>query len=359
MTATRQFPCRQCGAKLEFAPGTDHLACPYCGAANEIAAAPADTAERDYQTYLGQLAGQADVVETALVKCRGCGAESALPAGVVASTCPFCAAPVVATASKRLIRPQALLPFKIPRNDAQQRFRDWIGSLWFAPSALQRQARTEGGIQGIYTPYWTYDCAADSQYRGQRGDDYYETESYVERDAAGNSVTRTREVKRTRWTPVGGRVHNQFDDVLVVASQSLPRKYAEALEPWDLENFTAPSDEYLAGFVAEAYQLGLEEGFKRAGERMDEPIRASVCRDIGGDHQRIDALETTYDQITFKHVLLPVWLAAYRFNGETFRFLVNARTGEVQGERPWSVWKILGAVMLVVLVIYLFYRFQH
>jgi hypothetical protein len=103
-------------------------------------------------------------------------------------------------------------------------------------------------------------------------------------------------------------------------------------------------DEFLSGFRAESYQIKLDEGFEIAREVMDGHIRASVCRDIGGDHQRIDSLSTQYDNITFKHILLPVWISAYRYNQKTYRFLVNGRSGKVRGERPWSVAKILLAV---------------
>jgi hypothetical protein len=78
---------------------------------------------------------------------------------------------------------------------------------------------------------------------------------------------------------------------------------------------------------------------------MAAAIRDDVVRDIGGDHQRVHRVETRHEGVTFKHVLLPVWLAAYRYRDRTFRFVVNARTGEVQGERPWSWVKIALAVL--------------
>ena len=80
---------------------------------------------------------------------------------------------------------------------------------------------------------------------------------------------------------------------------------------------------------------------------MADVIRSDVRRDIGGDEQRIAAIDTDWSDETFKHILLPVWMAAYKYNGKSYRFLVNGQTGEVQGERPWSVWKIAFAVILV------------
>ncbi|MBV9774716.1 MAG: hypothetical protein JO040_12240, partial [Gemmatimonadetes bacterium] len=69
--------------------------------------------------------------------------------------------------------------------------------------------------------------------------------------------------------------------------------------------------------------------------------------DIGGDEQRIHSTDTRYDDVTFKHILLPVWISAYRYREKVYRRLVNARTGEVQGERPWSWIKIALLVLFV------------
>ena len=91
---------------------------------------------------------------------------------------------------------------------------------------------------------------------------------------------------------------------------------------------------------------------------MDARIRVLVCRDIGGDEQRIHSVKTQHDNVTFKHILLPVWISAYRYQNQVYRFLVNARTGEVQGERPYSwvkitllVLAILAAVGIAVLMV--------
>ena len=356
----RQFPCKDCGANLVFAPGTSHLKCPYCGSENEIPTdAGAAVQEQDFRATLADLASHKDTVDAMLVKCTACGAESHFGSNVVADKCPFCGHPIVATASsKRLIRPQSLLPFHITQEQAASSFRQWVSSRWFAPTALRRDA-ARSRITGAYTPAWTYDSNTISDYTGQRGDDYWDTESYTTMEN-GRSVRKTRQVRRTRWRYASGRVFNNFDDVLVLASNSLPRKCADALEPWDLKNLVTYRDEYLSGFVAESYQVDLAQGFEVARGIMDGHIRASINRDIGGDHQRIDWVNTYYNDIRFKHALLPLWISAYEFHGKTYRFLVNARTGEVQGERPYSAWKItllvLGILAVVLILIILFNR---
>jgi len=95
----------------------------------------------------------------------------------------------------------------------------------------------------------------------------------------------------------------------------------------------------------------LPEGYEEARTRMDAVIARDVRFDIGGDAQRIHGIDTDVRDVTFKHILLPVWLAAYKYRGETYRFVVNGRTGRVQGERPWSAWKIAFAVLALLIVV--------
>ena len=111
--------------------------------------------------------------------------------------------------------------------------------------------------------------------------------------------------------------------------------------------------EYLAGFRAEAYSIELEDAFGEARGHMDRMIERDVRFDIGGDRQRVGQVDTDIRDLTFKHILLPVWLAAYKYRGKSFRFVVNGRTGKVQGERPYSPIKIAIAVVvgLVIAVI--------
>lgn len=354
----RQFPCDKCGANVQFAPGTDALACPYCGSQTAIPVSTDTVEERDFLEAAEQDLGEgAETEEVSSVQCQSCAALVEPSAGREAFHCPYCGASIVTTArSQRLIKPQALLPFKIDRHQATEMFRGWINKLWFAPDALKKLARLDGRLQGLYTPYWTYDAGTMSRYTGQRGDNYTVTRTRtVTRD--GKTVQETYQDTQIRWRPAGGTVGRDFDDMLVVGSASLPRDLAESLEPWDLGNLVSYSDEYLSGFLAERYQLDVKQGWTRAKERMDVVIRGDVRRDIGGDHQRIHSLQTRHSGITFKHILLPMWICSYRYREKIYRFLVNARTGEVQGQRPWSWVKIALTALAVAAVIFMLYTF--
>lgn len=348
-SALAQFSCEKCGAKLEYAPGTKVLRCRYCTHENVIpdvvdeAGAELTVRENDFAEALTKLAGVAPMLTVGQIECGACKAVFTPAPNTTATSCPFCGANIVLTQhSATIIKPNAVLPFKLAREEATELYRHWVSSRWFAPTKLKTRALLDATLRGIYIPAWTYDTATTSRYRGERGDAYYVT--------VGSGNNRRTE-RRIRWSSTSGVVSNIFDDVLVLGSQSLPVEKAKALEPWDLHGLTPYEDSYLAGFTAESYTIGLADGFEAAKGIMDGIIRATVRRDIGGDEQQISSLNTSYADITFKHILLPIWLSAYRFHEKTYRFLVNARTGEVQGERPYSWIKITLAVLAALAII--------
>lgn len=340
-----RFACASCGADYRFDPGQSRLVCDHCGDTQPIETGgpwQGGIRELDFQSALRDQLPAQEMAESRTATCTSCGAQVDLGADGHAAECPFCASPVVTdTGTHRQIKPRALLPFALDEAAARRAMTAWLGRLWFAPNGLRDYARKGRRMQGIYVPYWTFDADTKSAYRGERGTVYYETQTVIQ-----NGKRRQVQVPRIRWTPASGRVARFFDDVLVLASGSLPKTFTDALEPWDLAALEPYAPEYLAGFRAEGYNVGLEEGFSEARARMDAVIARDVRFDIGGDRQRIHAIDTEVRAVTFKHVLLPVWLAAYKYRGQTYRFVVNGRTGRVQGERPWSAWKIAFAVLL-------------
>ncbi len=345
-----RFPCPACGSDLRFSADAGDLVCDHCGHVEHVAATGRTQwtealRELDYAAALRREVPADQIVEVRGVHCNSCGADIEMGEAEQATECPFCASPVVTdTGSHRRLKPQALLPFALDEKTARQKMTDWLGRLWFAPNGLKEYARKGRRMKGIYVPYWTYDADTRSRYKGQRGDDYYETQTRVV-----NGKRESHRVRKTRWRRVSGRVARDFDDVLVLASDSLPRDYTDALEPWDLGELLPYQPHYLAGYLAEGYVVELEPGYAIARQKMDAVIASDIRRDIGGDRQRIEAVDTDVSDITFKHILLPVWLAAYKYGGKSYRFVVNARTGKVKGERPYSAWKIAFAVLLGVL----------
>jgi DNA-directed RNA polymerase subunit RPC12/RpoP len=341
------FACTNCGADLKFKPGTTSLVCDHCGTHNEIPQIDADFEELDFHDYLAKKSESEDTYKENFVKCNSCGATSSLEPHITSANCPYCSTPLIMEQCKEevIIQPKAVLPFHLKKDDAKARFKKWVSKLWFAPNDLKKASLDFDHFKGIYIPYWTYDTDTYTKYTGQRGTHYYVSQTYTTTEN-GKTVTKTRRVRKTRWSYASGNVSKFFDDVLVTANQSLPRKYIYKLDPWDLENLMPFDKSYLSGFITEKYQIGLEDGFDVAKGIMDPKIRQLIRRDIGGDEQRIISMKTNYDDITFKHLLLPVYVSAYRYKDKLYQFLVNGRTGEVQGQRPYSWIKIAFAVLL-------------
>ncbi len=344
-----RFPCPNCGADFRFDPEQSMLVCDHCGATDTISAAGpwnGSIRELGFDAAMRDLLPLQELEEVRVSKCPNCGAQVEFDPDVHAQDCPFCATPVVTdTGTHRHIKPKGLLPFGLNEDAARDAMNVWLGRLWFAPNGLQEYARKGRRMQGIYVPYWTFDADTKSRYRGQRG-----TVSHESKQVTRNGKSETVTVQKVDWRPVSGRVARFFDDVLVLASTSLPKRFTTALEPWDLAALEPYRPEFLAGFRAEGYSVDLDQGYSEARVQMDRVIERDVKFDIGGDRQRISNIETQISDVTFKHVLLPVWLAAYKYRGKTYRFVVNGRTGQVQGERPWSAWKITIAVILGLIV---------
>lgn len=354
-TNQKEIVCKQCSAKLKFKPGTTNLVCEYCNFENEIEIKDEEIEELDFNEWLAKSEEGDATVEVHAVLCNSCGAEITLAENTVSDHCPFCGNLLVITAEaqKKLIKPRSLLPFKIDQKSAFASYEKWLRKLWWAPPGLKKMARLNEKIVGVYIPYWTYDSNTNSSYVGERGDDYTTTEEYTD----DNGKSQTRSVTHTSWTTVKGTVSVFFDDVMVAASNSLPPKIVDKLEPWDVKELIPFDEKFLSGFRTESYQINIKDGFDKAKVKMDPVIRTQIKKQIGGDKQNITSMDTQYSDVSFKHVLLPLWISAYKYKNKSFRFLINARNGEVSGERPYCWWKIalailagIGAIALIFLL---------
>ncbi len=328
----RTFPCVSCGARLAFSPGTVSLRCDHCGAEQAIPAeAEGRVEETDFASFVKELEGQLETWEQEEVRCDKCGAEQKLEEGLFAAHCAFCGAGIVSKGyASRRVRPGSLLPFQIDRHHAQEAFAHWLRRRWLAPNDLKRYAKSDASVTGVYLPFWTYDCRTSTDYTGKRG---------------------TRRDKNMSWSSVSGHIDHVFDDVTVLASDSLEGSLAEAAQDWDTRALVTYQPEFVSGFRAEAYRMTLAEGSLEARKKIDTRLRELIGRDIGGDQQQIDTVHTLHSDMTFKHVLMPVWISAYRYRNQVYRFVVNGQSGATSGESPLSWIKV---TLLVIAGIILF-----
>ena len=347
--ATNAYSCDNCGAPLVYQPGSNHLVCKHCGTVKEISQGENLIEESDFNEYLENFEEE-NLETTKVVICSNCKATPTVDENLQSMLCPYCGSPLVASDihQERYIKPDYVFPFQIEKGQVNSILAAWIKGRWFAPNKLQKAALDALNIHGVYMPYWTYDADAVTDYTGQRGDAYYVT--------VGSGKNRRTE-RRIRWSYASGRVQNFYDDVLVAGSRTLNSKILSDMGGWDTHNVLKINDSYLIGFVTEKYQINLRDAFVTAQSMIESSERNNVRYDIGGDEQRIHSMDTKYYNVKFKHVLLPIYVCAFRYRDKLYTFYVNGATGKLSGERPYSKVKIFFAVLAGLIAALAFYYF--
>ncbi|MBR1743715.1 MAG: hypothetical protein IJ733_17990 [Lachnospiraceae bacterium] len=345
--------CPQCGGVMDFDPASGNLKCPYCDYEEKIPIKeeePKKAAELDLRS--AEFTANKDWgVETKTVICKACGAESIYDALQTSAVCPFCGSnQVMDQNDKDTIAPGGVVPFQISDEKASELFRTWIGKKFYCPKLAKTSARADK-FKGIYLPYWTFDAQTYSEYQGEYGIDHtYE-------DSEGNEKT------RTDWYRTQGNYKKFFDDELVLASTKHTSSMMKGLEPFDTENNVAYKPEYIAGFVAERYSVGLEDGWKSAKASMERKIKSDVESKIRKDHHadrsQVKSIRTEFDELTYKYLLLPIWMSSFKYKDKVYQFVVNGQNGKISGDTPVSVPKVILTIAAVIAIIVIcFYLFR-
>ncbi len=352
----QSFTCAQCGAQMEWDASKKMLACAFCGHEQDPEQA-GEIKEYDLDEFLRSGTGkeQGYGLVTKSVQCQSCGATTAMEPNVTSTECPFCGSNVILEqeTSADIIQPESLVPFQISEDVAHRKYREWLGSglsRFFRPGDLQKRAG-QSRIYGVYLPFWTFDADAFSRWRAEAGHYYYETETYYETDDEGKRVQKTRQVRKTRWEPAWGQHSGSYDDELVYGTESVDIKILQKIYPYNTKELVPYAPEYLSGWRAEQYQIDVRGAWK-IGTSIIEGKEESACiSQIPGDTYRNLHVNTTISDVTFKHTLLPVWIASYPYGGKTYRYMINGQTGKVEGERPISWIRVAAAVVIVIVII--------
>ena len=345
---------------MEFHIGQQTLVCRFCQHSVDIQTTSDDSAtEKDYAEALKRIRQQRQAAQTEQhsaddnwtkaekhhqeLRCESCGGNVEFYGTLTSTHCPYCGVPIQLEKAHRnepnRIPVDGLIPFRVEKNTAQNQLAAWVRSRWFAPNSFLKDG-VSGRFNGVYLAYFTYDSLTWTAWSGQRGDVYT-----VSVGTGNNRRTET----RVRWSSVSGEFQRFFDNIPVLANSGMNREFIQALEPWPLHQVVPFQQQYLAGLLARTYDIELDAGFREARARMDAMIAEDVRGRIGGDRQSISSIQTQLNAVTFRHLLLPVWLMAYRFHGKTYQIFINAATGEVQGQRPYSVWKITFTSLLALI----------
>lgn len=339
--------CPQCGATMDYDPSTGGLYCPYCDYREEIKAADASGNEKaeelDFNT--AEFTGNCDWgAAKKTVTCKSCGAVSVYDALEVASECPYCGSNQVMEANDvKTLAPNGVVPFAVTAKTAGEKFTTWLKKKWFAPKEAKMSAKAEA-FKGIYLPYWTFDADTSSNYTAEYG---------IDRKVKSGDEEKT----VTDWHRTSGHYNHFIDDELVEATGNQNVSILKQIAPYDTNSSKAYKPEYLAGFAAERYSIGLKEAWEKAKasirSKLNSLISSKITDDHNADHVRNLIVTTNYSNITYKYVMLPVWMSSFTYKGKVYQFAVNGQSGKVGGKYPVSPWRVAFAILIAILVIIL------
>ncbi|MFE3574791.1 hypothetical protein [Lysinibacillus sp. NPDC059133] len=344
--------CPSCSASIEFNPATGKLTCPYCGYETEIAA-PEKREEKVAQEMDFAKAEERGNfnwgVEKKTVICKSCAAETIYDALQVADSCPYCGSNQVMEASaKNTLAPNGVCAFEITDKQAGENFQSWIKGKWFTPRAAKDSAKPDS-FKGVYLPYWTFDTKTSSRYSARYGRHRTVT------DKEGNTRT------ETDWYSTSGFYQEFIDDHLISATARYDRNMMRKVEPFNLLNNKAYKPEYVSGFLSERYSIGLQDGWSQAKREISNHLDAQITSKIRWEHHAdvVSGLHfsTIHDDITYKYLMLPIWLSSFRYKEKVYRFMVNGQTGRVGGDAPISPLRVTFAVILALITIAIIWYF--
>ena len=333
--------CPACGGTMEFDPKTGMLNCPYCGTTKEIEVENKSFVAEELD-FFGSVEGDSCDwgTETKSVICKGCGAETIYEAKDIANVCPYCGSTQVMEASaKKVMAPGGVITFAITAKEAAARFTSWIAKKFFCPKLAKQSARP-AAFKGLYIPYWTFDANTSSNYFGQFG------RARTVKTSDGKTQT------KIDWYPTSGTYLESFDDILVCGSKDRAEALLSNVEPFDTTKAVEYKPEYMAGFIAESYTIRAKTAWETAKSKMAQfirdGVRGKIQRDHGTSHANVLSVQTSYRNVTYKYLLLPVWISSYQYKGKVYRFIINGQTGKVSGKTPIS-WVKVGIVTLAVI----------
>lgn len=340
---TRQtFLCPKCGGHLEFNIQSNLLTCLYCGYAPDTAEerSAADD-ERPMGEFLPTESGHRWAASQQQLSCQRCGAVSLWPPEQKALECPYCASrQMIASAeTELLIDPQAIAIMQIEEKEAVRRVKDWFGRGWFAPDDLNNAAQKHL-LHPAYYPFWTFDGTLELHWSCEVND--------------GNSS------RYQNWTNRSGVECELFNDELVSGLQHLKIKDLRKLGPYNLMDVIEFKPEYLAGWPTLTYDLPLAQASLLARENVVRDVRRTLTERVlpGQQKRNLQTGGLNWSDMTFKNVLLPLWIGTYNYQGKEYKVYVNGQTGKVTGEKPRDLLKtilIITTIISFLLVVFMFF----
>ncbi|MFI3176044.1 MAG: hypothetical protein R3Y67_00965 [Eubacteriales bacterium] len=344
--------CPNCGGVMDYDASTSGLKCPFCDYEEEIVLE--NEAISSAEEIMLDFSENADNcnwgTETKTIICKSCGAESIYDAMQISATCPYCDSNQVTEAhTENTLAPGGVIPFQITDQSSADLFTKWIKKKWFCPKLAKQSAKAES-FHGVYLPYWTFDATTSTHYSARYG---------ITRTVGSGDKRRT----KTSWYSTSGHHSQAFDDELILAATNYDTNMLKQLAPFNTAANKPYKPEYIAGFVAQRYSIGLKDGWELAKKSITEKLRSAITSKIRSKH-RADQVanlttRTDYTNLTYKYLLLPIWTSSFQYKGQVYHFMVNGQTGKVAGKTPISAPKVILTVAGILLVVMLYFAFMN
>ncbi len=340
----QSFKCPQCGATTGFDVAAGGVACQHCGYQSSPQAQAVGLQAEGMEFTLETLskANQGWGLARKEMHCDSCGADMAIPEKALSATCPFCASNRVNVREAPVdqLRPRFLIPFKIQPEATRALSQKWLGQGWYHPDELGKSAVVDRFI-GIYLPFWTFSAKIASGWNAQVG---YEIQERYYDDHDKTWKTRT----RIDWRWEKGRVQISVSDLLVCGSSHISEALLEQVSPFNLNELVSYAPDFLAGWQAQTYDLALPGAWERGKVRMREQAKDACYAAIKSSHVRNFNMTADFGGETWRYILLPVYVTAYKFENKTFQVMLNGQTGKISGQKPvaWGkIWLAVAAML--------------
>jgi DNA-directed RNA polymerase subunit RPC12/RpoP len=328
------YQCPTCGGYLRFDITKRVVLCDYCGyskpASRELNAQDTEQAiDFVLPTTRAHLWAEAQQ----RVACQNCGSISLIPPGQRSNRCPYCGSNRLVDSNEQieLIDPHAILVMQIDQIQAAEHIRKWLGSGLFTPDDLADKTKIKN-LSPAYYPFWAFNGILEIPWR-------------CEVNESNNN--------QQHWVLRSGTEFEFFDDILIPGHRELSDTAFASIEPFPLEEAKPFSPEILVGWTALSYDLALSDASLKARQHVIERARRNLYHKIepGREKRNLDYGAGKWSGITFKNILLPLWVSTFNYRGKKYRVLVNGVTGKVGGERPRDRLKIVLSILFVLALI--------
>ena len=327
MAVLQEYKCPCCGGAIEFDSGIQKMKCPYCDTEFEMEALAAYDSELNSQQeddLKWEMPQQEPWQEEGVrgYVCKSCGGEIIGDENTAATACPYCGNPVVMMAQfAGSLKPDRVIPFKLDKQAAIEALKKHYNGKRLLPKVFKDENHLQE-IQGIYVPVWLFDATADADVR------FKATQVRAWSDSRYN-YTQTSYFALSRSGSIG------FQRIPVDGSSKMDDKLMESIEPYDFSQAVDFQTAYLAGYLADKYDVDADESVQRANERVKRSTEEAFAATAAGYTTVVPEYSSVrLQQGQTQYALYPVWLLNTKWNGKTYTFAMNGQTGKLVGDLP-------------------------